>query len=111
MKRTEQFCMTIAVLAVIILAFYIRQGGYERKDNFSSCASCSDPGDVYVPPPTVRQGEWDGGRGPYNLQLYDAPYFYPYYESRDYMAAWDNEGRCATYCRASGDGGCAVVCR
>ena len=59
----------------------------------------------------VQRDKWVGGQGPYNLQLYDAPQYYPYYESRDVMGTWDNEGRCVSYCRASDDGGCAVVCR
>ena len=51
------------------------------------------------------------GRGPYNLQLYDSPFYYPYYKARDLMAAWDRSGRCVAYCSASEDGGCAVACR
>lgn len=47
-------------------------------------------------------------RGPYNIGLYDSPYYYPFYQGREYTAAWDGGGQCVTYCRADG---CTVVCR
>ena len=56
--------------------------------------------------------------GPYNIQLYDYPFFYPHYVARD-AAAWDGDERCATYCSApdelapgtDGTTGCTVWCR
>lgn len=101
----------LAVLVVILIVWACAR--IRHKDAFSGCHSCG--GDGTSPPAVgdrpIRRGEWVGGRGPYNLQLYDAPHYYPYYESRDYMAAWDNTGRCAAFCSASEDGGCTVSCR
>ena len=34
--------------------------------------------------------------GPYNLQLYDFPYFYPFYIGRN-VTDWDGDKRCASY--------------
>jgi hypothetical protein len=97
----------VAVVLIIISVIYRRD--HRPKSSFASCAGCG--GDNTRRPPAVRRGEWVGGRGPYNLQLYDSPRYYPFYEGKDYMASWDNAGRCSAYCRASDDGGCAVTCR
>lgn len=50
-----------------------------------------------------------GGGGPYNIQLYDSPRYYPYYWARDYTCPWDSTGRCAAYCGAGPP--CTVSCR
>lgn len=98
--------LTIAALVVVVV---VVRRDHHSKGSFASCAGCG--GDSSRRPPSVRRGDWVGGRGPYNLQLYDSPRYYPYYEAKDYMSAWDKAGRCSAYCRASDDGGCAVVCR
>ena len=109
----RQIAVSIALVAIlVILAVYMSAA--RRKDGFSSCTSCGGNGKsqpLIAPNRTLRRGDWVGGRGPYNLQLYDNPYYYPYYETRDYADAWDRNGRCAVYCSASGDGGCTVTCR
>jgi hypothetical protein len=98
----------VAVVLIIIISVIYRRD-HRPKSSFASCAGCG--GDNTRRPPAVRRGEWVGGRGPYHQQLYDSPRYYPYYEGKDYMASWDKAGRCSAYCRASDDGGCAVVCR
>ncbi len=45
--------------------------------------------------------------GPYNMQLYDSPYKYPYYEGLETMD-WDGDARCVAYCATSP---CTVWCR
>lgn len=83
----SQSCCTAIVIAAIIVAIIIViilcvRGGYTRPakhDDFSS-----------------------------SRILYDAPYYYPDYISRDYMNAWDLTGSCAAYCANEG---CVVVCR
>lgn len=99
----------IVVAVVLIVAVLVVRRDYLSKGSFAPCAGCG--GDSRRRPPSVRQGDWVGGRGPYNLQLYDSPRYYPFYEAKDYMSAWDKAGRCSAYCRASDDGGCAVSCR
>lgn len=79
-----------AVAVIIILAFFTREGPGCPKGTFTTCSSCG---------------------GSSNLQRYDSPHLYPYYESCGVVGGLDTSGRCATYCRASGDGGCAVACR
>ena len=78
------------VVAVVVLLVII----------ISVCANCS--------PRDYKKSPFRGGEGPYGMELYDSPYYYPYYQSRDYTEAWDLNGRCSAYCR--GDG-CAVECR
>ena len=57
---------------------------------------------------TFAGTRWDrGGSGPYNIQLYDSPRYYPFYMGRDWTN-WDADNRCSAHCR---DDGCAVVCR
>ena len=88
----EKFAVAIVVAVVFIISFISWQGWRQL-------------------PLDSRRGTWVGGRGPYNLQLYDSPRYYPSYEGKDYTASWDEAGRCSAYCRASDDGGCAVACR
>jgi hypothetical protein len=52
-------------------------------------------------------GAFCGGAGPYNLSLYDYPYYYPRYRARA-LLSWDADQRCAAYCSG---GDCTVVCR
>lgn len=37
------------------------------------------------------------GAAPYNLQLYDVPYFYPHVPGLE-MASWDGDKRCYVNC-------------
>ena len=96
----------LALLVILIAAVMSRRAA----DAFSGCRSCGGPS-AATDDRQLRGSGWVGGRGPYNLQLYDSPRYYPYYESRDYANAWDTSGRCSVSCSASEDGGCAVVCR
>ncbi|MDE2095892.1 MAG: hypothetical protein KGL39_01445 [Patescibacteria group bacterium] len=45
--------------------------------------------------------------GPYNIQLYDVPLYYPDYVGRA-ATSWDGDKRCAAYCEKEP---CAVWCR
>lgn len=45
--------------------------------------------------------------GPYNMQLYDSPYFYPYYEARA-QQQWDADRKCVSFC---GQSPCTIWCR
>jgi hypothetical protein len=45
--------------------------------------------------------------GPYNMQIYDSPYFYPYYEARA-QQQWDADRKCVSFC---GQSPCTVWCR
>ncbi len=45
--------------------------------------------------------------GPYNIQLYDRPYYYPRWEG-NHNLWWDTNARCAAYCTQSP---CVVWCR
>jgi hypothetical protein len=117
-KKNQKLAGGLVILLIIVMIAVVALITAHRKraarDKFSSCASCGGDGTslpLITPNRTIRRGEWVGGRGPYNLQLYDRPYYYPYYEAKDYMSAWDNTGRCVAYCSASEDGGCAVSCR
>lgn len=107
--QQEKLIAAALVTMVLIIISVIYWRDHRPKSSFTSCAGCG--GDNTRRPSAVRRGEWVGGRGPYNLQLYDSPRYYPFYEGKDYMASWDKAGRCSAYCRASNDGGCAVVCR
>lgn len=83
----SRLIIALAIVLVLVLVIVLYRGElFARKNRFAS------------------------GSGPYSMQLYDSPRYYPFYEGREYTK-WDRDGRCATYCRASGDGGCAVVCR
>ena len=108
-KQEKLLASAFLVVAVIIILALLYRKDHGAKSSFASCASCG--GGSSRASPSIRRGEWSGGRGPYNLQLYDSPHYYPYYESKDVMNAWDGDGRCVSYCRASDDGGCAVACR
>ncbi len=101
-------CLCLAAAAVVLLAVVLLAAGAaaRRGDPFAGPPFAGHP--VRGPP---RAHPWAGGRGPYGLQLYDSPRYYPYYEARDYLDAWNRDGRCAAYCAASEDGGCAVACR
>lgn len=74
----------VLLLLVLLIVYLASRGGHTDKFN-----------------PSCR-----GGRGPYGIQLYDSPHYYPYYEPRDH-----SNTRCAVYCSVSEDGGCAVSCR
>jgi hypothetical protein len=45
--------------------------------------------------------------GPYNMQIYDSPYFYPYYEARA-QQQWDADRKCVSFC---GQSPCTIWCR
>lgn len=45
--------------------------------------------------------------GPYNIQLYDYPYYYPFYTGRN-ATDWDGDKHCVSYCSQEP---CAVWCR
>ena|ERR1700678_3923194 len=45
--------------------------------------------------------------GPYNIQLHDYPYFYPFYTGRN-ATDWDGDKRCVSYCETEP---CVVWCR
>lgn len=45
--------------------------------------------------------------GPYNLGLYNVPYYYPVYEGRAVLD-WDPDRRCTAYCSQSP---CVTWCR
>jgi hypothetical protein len=98
-----------ALLLLVGIGAVVARRRAAAKATFASCRACG--GDGRCPPDELRRGEWRGGGGPYNLQLYDSPRYYPYYEGRDYAAAWDHAGRCSVFCSASEDGGCALSCR
>jgi hypothetical protein len=68
------------IIVIILVAFFVRRG--EKKGN----AFCG---------------------GPYNIQLYDNPYLYPWYEGRE-VTDWDGDKRCVSYCAKSP---CDVWCR
>lgn len=105
------------VLLLIVIIYVVRRADVSQQTSDEAFASCHGCGGNGQKPPKLRtgvdlrRGQWEGSRGPYGLTLYDNAHYYPYYESRDYLNAWDRNGRCAAYCSASEDGGCAVVCR
>lgn len=109
----QKYALAALVVLVLVVVLVVLRAT-RTPESFASCTSCGGNGrspPLLTPDRVLRRGDWVGGRGPYNLQLYDSPYFYPYYEARDYMDAWDKDARCSAYCSASEDGGCAVVCR
>lgn len=69
------------VLIVVILVAIIWRLAYKKKKSFCS--------------------------GPYNIQLYDNPYLYPWYVGRT-MTQWDGDKRCMVNCS---QWPCTVWCR
>lgn len=45
--------------------------------------------------------------GPYNMQLYETPYHYPFYEARESLV-WDGASGCTASCEKSP---CTIWCR
>lgn len=60
--------------------------------------------------PKAGRSQAHGGTfcpGPYNMQIYDSPYFYPYYEARA-QQQWDADRKCVSFC---GQSPCTIWCR
>lgn len=95
-----------AVLAVLVVLLAIAAlGGKVLRSKAPFAAQSPD----FETPGGCRRA----GGGPCGENLYDAPRIYSCLQnaSRGVLGRWNSEGRCAAYCRASEDGGCAVVCR
>ena len=93
-QRTARRALLVSVLIllVIFLVLWWDRSGAPEKGSFEGAYQWQD---------------WPGA-GPYNLQLYDSPHFYPFYQGRDWRNAWDVHGRCSANCRKDG---CTLVCR
>ena len=84
-NSTAIIIVIILILAVLFVAFSdkIFRG---KKDKY--CGSIYD-------------------MGPYNIQLYDKPYYYPKWEG-NHQLWWDTNARCAAYCAQTP---CTIWCR
>jgi hypothetical protein len=83
MKPTKAALLTALVIALVLLIVWLARAPRARRR-----------GDSYCP-------------GPYNIALYDWPYFYPAYVARA-SVEWDGDKRCASYCQQPP---CVVWCR
>lgn len=62
---------------------------------------------IWVLPLRTRERGGAFCPGPYNMQIYDSPYFYPYYEARA-QQQWDADRKCVSFC---GQSPCTIWCR
>lgn len=104
-------CVLLLVATVLLFAAHKTAGESACKPEEFRRRRQRDMHSRPRPNVNLRGARWWAGKGPYNLQLYDSPRYYPYYEARDYMNAWDSHARCSASCGTSADGGCTVSCR
>jgi hypothetical protein len=106
--------MTIVLVLLLLVLLYLAsplwfvfedsaRGLGERSERYSTAPE----GDAALTGPLLC------GMGPYHLQIYDAPHYYPYYKG-SHQVYWDFNGKCGVWCAPTpGDPEkkCTVWCR
>lgn len=93
----------LLVVVLVLVILLVAWASHTARDNYS-VAPEADP---------TLYGPLVAGMGPYHLQIYDVPLYYPYYKGSQ-QVPWDFDGKCSVSCTPKpGDPEkrCTVWCR